>query len=73
MVGISHWGMFDARDIPYRFFPLKWDGVFDTEFEDRQTTEAEFLSLLLGRKVTAVYCNVPIIEVRSIEEIYRGY
>lgn len=34
MVGISHWGMFDARVIPYRLWPLTWDGELDTQFYD---------------------------------------
>jgi len=32
MIGISHWGMFDARKIPFKFFPLTWGHDMDEEF-----------------------------------------
>jgi hypothetical protein len=32
MVSMSHWGMFDARNIPYRLWPLLWANDVDTQF-----------------------------------------
>jgi hypothetical protein len=34
MMSISHWGMFDAKIVPYEYFPLFWANDLDTEFQD---------------------------------------
>jgi len=33
MLSISHWGMFDAKDVPYALWPLRWANDVDTEFD----------------------------------------
>jgi hypothetical protein len=37
MISISHWGMFDARSIPYEFWPLRWANDVDTEFDGTES------------------------------------
>jgi hypothetical protein len=30
-MSLSHWGIFDARDVPFAYWPLKWANSVDTE------------------------------------------
>lgn len=47
MFSISHWGMFDARVIPYRLFPFDWDNLLDMEFDTNRDIWKE-VSAILG-------------------------
>lgn len=31
MMSVSHWGMFDARDVPFALWPLTWANGVDSE------------------------------------------
>lgn len=49
MISISHWGMFDARNIPYRYWPLRFGNGVDTQFE---AARAEYERCRLGTRET---------------------
>jgi hypothetical protein len=33
MMSISHWGMFDAKNVPVEYWPLHWANDVDTQFD----------------------------------------